>query len=1065
MSEEERLERAIRALEAQRGDLGSSVVDTATEQLREKLVQLKTLGSQEERRLVTILFADVSGFTALSERMDPEEVQGLLTRLWRRLDRTIALHHGHIDKHIGDAVMAVWGLSETGTENAANAVRAGLALQHEIARFREEERVELALRVGINTGLSSVTRLESTGEASIIGDAVNVASRLEHAAPLGGVLIGPQTREHVLDTFELAEPEALALKGKREPVLARRVVGERTARRPAKTLRSDDVALVGRKKELATLLDTCREGASGPARFALLVGEAGSGKSRCMAELLLSVVKSGDSFDVLHVAATRDLTDEPLGFLRRLVTRLAGERDASNPTALRDSMLAAFSAVLGEERGAEACTYLAHLFGLELDQRLRLLSHRAEQIRRRAEILLVDYLKARTMRSPLVVLIDDFHFVDESSLEFLAALETSEHLAIVASVRPGHNRIHARFGHARHVMLSAFGVEECRELARGLLTPITGPPAGHLVELVATQCGGNPYFAQELVRWLWERDFRVNQRGPSELPPRVELLLHERLQRLPHETRRVLSAASVIGSTGTTAGLNALMERNVTNELDALELAEVVVQGPEGWAFRHLLLREVVYEYTLLRERRALHGAHARWLVSSESGAPTVVARHFEAAEESVEAARHWALAGESARHTDAPDEAIQAFEHALRLLERKSASMNELPLVVRCYEGLALSRERRASHTGALEAFERMSWAATSANDGLSIARAHNGMAWVSSQRGDQTVALEHARKGERAALDTLAVSERGRHRLAGVELARALHDQAWALLNLGRAEPALETAERSLLTAAQHKAPAQQALALNAIGCVEFTLLTELDQGIQHTREALALYRDLGDLWGIACMLNNLGFYANECRQLVLARKHLEETLSVARQIGDRGLEIMAFTNLGQTLLLSGDTRGAEQTLRDAILLIEAGDQSFASSEIHRTLARALDIDGRPEEAMVAAESALAHAADPGSLDAALGWRVLGEILAGRPALRSHVSTGPEECFARSLSTFVALELEHEQAATQEAWARFEESRHENTRAAELRESAAKLAKKPMARLDLSTTLRLPR
>jgi tetratricopeptide (TPR) repeat protein len=337
--------------------------------------------------------------------------------------------------------------------------------------------------------------------------------------------------------------------------------------------------------------------------------------------------------------------------------------------------------------------------------------------------------------------------------------------------------------------------------------------------------------------------------------------------------------------------------------------------------------------------------------------------------------------------------------------------------------------------------------------------------MAWVSSQRGDHALALEHAKKGEQAALDTLAKSERGRHRLAGIELSRALHDQAWALQLLGQAEPAREIGERSLLAAAQHNAPAQRALALNAIGCVEFTLLTELDHGIQHTREALALYREIGDLWGIACMLNNLGFYANECGQLVLAKQHLEETLTVSRQIGDRGLEIMAFANLAQTFLSSGDPRASEQTLRKAIALIEEGDQSFALSEIHRTLARALDVDGRPEEALVAAESAIAHAAEPGSLDAALAWRVLGEILATHPILRSHVATGAEECFAKSLSGFVSLRLEHEQAATQEAWARFEESRLETARAAELRESASRLAKKPTARLDLSTTLRLSR
>jgi class 3 adenylate cyclase len=196
VAERDKLERAIAALEAQRTALGSSVVDTATAELRQKLAALKALTS-DRRQLVTVLFADVSGFTALSERLDPEEVQGLLSRLWRRLDRAIVAQRGHIDKHIGDAVMAVWGLSETRADDAECAVRAALSMQAGLALFRTAEDVELGIRVGINSGLCSVSVVESTGEANLIGDTVNLASRLEHAAEVGSVLIGEATRDSV----------------------------------------------------------------------------------------------------------------------------------------------------------------------------------------------------------------------------------------------------------------------------------------------------------------------------------------------------------------------------------------------------------------------------------------------------------------------------------------------------------------------------------------------------------------------------------------------------------------------------------------------------------------------------------------------------------------------------------------------------------------------------------------------------------------------------------------------------------------------------------------------------
>jgi class 3 adenylate cyclase/tetratricopeptide (TPR) repeat protein len=1064
MSEEERLERAIRALENQRTDLGSSVVDTATAELREKLAQLKTLTAAEERRMVTVLFADVSGFTALSERMDPEEVQALLTRLWRRLDRTITSHRGHIDKHIGDAVMAVWGLLETGPDTAANAVRAGLALQHEIAMFREAERVELSLRVGINTGLSSVSKVESTGEASIIGDAVNVASRLEHAAPLGSVLIGPLTREHVLDLFELGEPQALALKGKREPVQARLVLGERSVtRKAAKTLRGDEAKFVGRREEMKALLRLWQETRDGPMRVAVLSGEAGAGKSRMLAELFLAIVRSGDASDVAHVVTTRDLSDVPFGLIRRLIAKLSGVPEGLTGLSLRDAIALGFRATLGEERGAEATAYVAHLLGFELDESLRGLAHRPEQIRKRAEILLLEHVSLRTQKTPCVVLIDDLHFADRGSLEFLQNMQSCQRLFVLGSVRPPASELSEVLTGATRVELKSLSASESRELARELLTPLVGPPKQTLIDLVVERSGGNPYFAQEIVRWLWERDFA--SRAPGELPPRIELLLHERLERLPPEARRVLSAASIIGAVGTVAELGALLERDVQRDLETLELAEALVLGGDGWSFRQILLRDVVYEYTLLRERRSQHASYAQWLANVPSANPATVARHFLAAEAPVEAARFLCLSGEAARAADSPDEAVVAFEQALAQLERAAATMTELPLVVRCYEGLAKSRERRAAHGAAVEAFERMLWAANAANDGLSVARAHNGKAWVSSQAGDHIAALAHAEAGAKAALETLKTTERGRHRLAGVELAQALHDQAWALGQLGRAEQALESAERCLLMAIQHRADVQRALALNALGYVQYALLGDLDEGERHMQDALVIYRQVGDVWGIGCLLNNLGCLAYERRQLDVARRFFDEAFVMYQNIGDRGCEIIYLCNVGMTDLAAGNPRAAEEALRRSISMAEAGDGSFAMCEAHRHLSRALDLDGRPEEALVAAERAIGYAADPKGLDAALAWRELAVLLGGRKELRSTLTSGAEECFARSLSLLSEIGLVREQATTQRSWADYEESRGEPARAAELRQSAELLTRKPAQTFNRSTTLRLPR
>ncbi len=1064
MAEEDRLERAIRALEAQRADLGSSVVDTATAELRTKLAELRSLTS-DERRLVTILFADVSGFTALSERTDPEEVQALLTRLWRRLDRAIGAHRGHIDKHIGDAVMAVWGLTDAGLETSADAVRAGLALQREIGLFCQEERVELSIRVGINTGLSSVSTVESTGESSIIGDAVNVASRLEHAAPLGSVLIGPVTHEHVRDLFEMGEPIPLVLKGKSEPVLARVVLGERSEapRRLARTLRGDEAVLVGRKNDLEALARLFQQAQSGPACFALVLGEAGLGKTRVLSELALSIARSPARSDIIQIRATRDMKQTPFGLLKKVASRLVGTPEGLTGLPFVEALAMGLAATLGEEAGRDASAHLAHLLGIEVDSRLLALAHRPEQIRGRAEFLLLEHVRARTARAPIALLIDDLHYADRSSLEFLARLRDLERALIVGSVRPTHfgpDPI-ALLDGAVVVELKALPENDARQLARALMAPMAGVVAEPLVNLVAKQSGGNPYFARELARWLWERDFDAS--ALSGLPPRIELLLHERLERLPLEARRVLSAAAVVGPRGTTQALAALVGREPSDDLVTLESREMLVREADGWTFHQMSLRDVAYEYTLLRDRRALHVAYARYLADHDPDSPALVARHFESGEEPVEAARFWALAGDAAGRADAPSDAIEAYELALELVEREAVTLSERPLLVRCYEGLAKARERLAEHGAALEAYERMLWAASGADDGLSMARAHNGMAWVSSQRGEHDAALVYGERGQSVAQATLRATTGARHRLAGVELAQSLHDQAWALAQLGRADLSVARAERCHSVAFEHGADVQRALALNALGFVEFALLGRFDQGTRHTEQALEIYRKVGDIWGISAMLNNLGTHASERGDRPLAARLFEEALTLARQIGDRGQEVVTLVNVGWLGVLDNQPAQAYAPLGRAISISEA-DGSFALSEAYRALARALSLDARLAEAISAAEKAITNAREAVSFDAGLAWRALGEALARGPGLTSQLASDPEECFAKSVSTLRELELEREQIASYEAWASYEESRGELVRARELRQSAVEIPRGTGLRPEYSTTLRLP-
>jgi class 3 adenylate cyclase len=214
------LKKAIAAQESLRATLGDDLVNTTITALHKQLAGLEAqaMPSEQQRKQVAVLFADVSGFTAMSETMDVEEVSDTMNALWQRTDAAIVAQGGTIDKHMGDAVMALWGVDEAREDDSERAIRAALDMQAELRAFRGAHDVQLAMRIGINTGPVLLSGVGTTGEFSAIGDAVNLASRLEQAAPVGGVLISYETYRHVRGIFDVLPQEPMRVKGKSEPV-------------------------------------------------------------------------------------------------------------------------------------------------------------------------------------------------------------------------------------------------------------------------------------------------------------------------------------------------------------------------------------------------------------------------------------------------------------------------------------------------------------------------------------------------------------------------------------------------------------------------------------------------------------------------------------------------------------------------------------------------------------------------------------------------------------------------------------------------------------------------------
>src|SRR6266516_1841490 len=559
----------------------------------------------EERKLVTNLFADVTGSTELGESLDPEDVRALMGRYYAHAQRVISQYGGTLEKFIGDAVMAVFGLPRAHGNDAERALAAALALREVIATDPLLGS-RLLLRMGVNTGEVVATSDLSGGDFLVTGDAVNVAARLQQAAGPGEMVVGERTATAAQDAFLFGEVRLIEVKGKREPLRVFPLVEMRTARLVGRP------PLIGRRQDLLQLdLLRMRTLEERRPQLVSIVAPAGTGKTRLLEEFLAQF----DAADGFQVATARcspygqTLTYWPL---RGLLTELLGGEIGKPPVA---------DAFVRGGQTAEDAARLADLvlatLGIEREGAIDRESIFA------AWRLLVEILVHQT---PRIVVFEDLHWASESLLdlvEHLMHLRIQASLLILVLSRPELLDRRPMWGGGR------------RNFTSLALEPLSDAQTGELVERLTTndgglhetirerivqRSGGNPFFAIELVRGLSERCLAAGNGTTSEvLPDTVYEATLARLDLLPTRERAVLQVASVAGRDFRAATLHAVLDTleltELESTLDGLLARDLIVPGESGtFRFRHILIRDVAYGTLSRAERVRLHGKIAAWL-------------------------------------------------------------------------------------------------------------------------------------------------------------------------------------------------------------------------------------------------------------------------------------------------------------------------------------------------------------------------------------------------------------------------------------------------------------------
>jgi class 3 adenylate cyclase/tetratricopeptide (TPR) repeat protein len=582
--------------------------------------------SREERKVVTVLFCDLVGFTSRAEQLDPEDVRRVLSPFYARLRAELERFGGTVEKFIGDAVMALFGAPVAHEDDPERAVRAALAIREAVAGLNEENPgLNLQVRIAVNTGEAMIAlgARPSEGEGMAAGDVVNSAARMQSAAPVGGILVGETTYRATRQAIEYRDAEPIAAKGKADPVPVWEAVAARW-RFGVDVAQLGGSELVGRGEELDLLRDALnrarRERAS---QLVTLVGEPGIGKSRLVYELFKAVDAEPD---LTYWRQGRSL---PYGdgvtfwALSEMAKSHSGVLETDSAESAEEKLRQAVAEAIADPVDVDwVLGHLRPLVGLAGDVELTADS--------RAEIFAAwrKFFEAIAEKRSLVLVFEDLQWADDGLLDFVDHLvewASGVPLLCVCTARPELLERRPDWGggkrNATTISLSPLSDDDTARLVHALLGTSVLP--SELQSTLLARASGNPLYAEEFARLVEERR---GEEGELPLPESVQGIIAARVDSLPPEEKELLQDAAVVGKVmwvGTVAALEGIERWTVEERLHALERKEFVrreqrstLEGETEYAFRHILVRDVAYGQIPRSARAEKHRVVAEWIES-----------------------------------------------------------------------------------------------------------------------------------------------------------------------------------------------------------------------------------------------------------------------------------------------------------------------------------------------------------------------------------------------------------------------------------------------------------------
>jgi class 3 adenylate cyclase/tetratricopeptide (TPR) repeat protein len=940
---------------------------------------LSARGQMEgERKLVTVLFTDIVGSTSLAEKLDPEVWGEVVTGAHQRVSDAVYRYEGTIAQLLGDGVLAFFGAPLAHEDDAERAIRAGLdiltSIKQYAAELRADKRVEnFQMRVGLNTGLVVVGNIGSDlhMEYLAVGDTVNLAARMQSAAEPDTVLISESTHRLTTKLFDYEDRGKIAVKGKSAPVQVYRVVSERAGGAVrTRGIEGLDSPLVGRERELHMLLSRVDELMQGRGQIVSIIGDAGLGKSRLMAEARRTLTEDGrrttkDASSLRLSSSVAWLEGRALSFetatpympfidLFTQYLDLRGEPSDAGKYAMIATRVAELLPEKVDEIAPFIATMLGIRFGGEDAERVRYLE--PPQLRARTFAAVRAFVEQLAGMTPLVLVFEDLHWADSTSLDLLEQLmplTDQKMIMLVALFRPlrqepswRFHQVAARDFPHRYTALALEPLDEAnaRQLVANLLEIEDLPE--RVRALILKKAEGNPFFVEEVIRSLLDAKLVVRDDGHWRatreidhiaLPDTLVGVIAARLDRLDEDAKRTAQAAAVVGREFQRLVLTDIADspRAIDPSLVTLQRRELVREktaAPErAYLFKHALTQETAYGSILMSKRRELHKRVAECLERRAPDRVNDIARHFLEAQEHARALPYLIQAGENAARAYSTPEAIEYFTRAIEIVQH----VVDLELARRAYAGLGgalllvFDIPRAAAHYDAMLAYGR-----ENGDIPLQVS-ALNKLGMVKGQYMGQFEPAEQ-------------------HLLEAERLAREFEHQP-GLAELYTVRCGICTMQGDFGNAARYLT--ESAIIGRALNIKEqeafgethtantLTYMAEFEQAFAKSQEALRVSQEIGNQMHVAeVKLFPLAYYYLHKGDLDQARQSAEEGVQIARRIGTAFPESLGLRLLAEMARWRGEYENALELLKRTDvaalasgLLFMAADTPAAAGSIY--------------------------------------------------------------------------------------------------------------------------------